>query len=128
MIIFIGVNISNVTPKKAKIFNSIQITLYVIPVFISLVSSYLISHRIYFTTRQLPGRRMRKNNKLKSIMEITIQSSLIYTLVLSATVAMNTPVPTSMRTELYYSIYSYLSAILGPVTVRLRRGLTHGLN
>ncbi|KAF4619473.1 hypothetical protein D9613_004658 [Agrocybe pediades] len=116
MIILIGVNIHNVTPAKARVFNSIHIALIVIPVFVSLTCTYLIAHRIYSSSRKVAGGAMMRNQNLKRIIEITVQSSAIYSLILTVTVAVSAPTPTIVRSASMYEAYTYFSAILGPIT------------
>jgi len=99
MIALISSSLSNITNSKARLFDSIQITLYVLPAAISVLATYLISHRIYLGSVPLTsnGHRMRQGNRMKGLIEIILQSSAIYTVVLLTRAALSSPAPLAER-------------------------------
>ena len=119
LVILISVNITHVTTAKAKIFDCIEIALYVIPVVISVVATYMIAHRIYYSSRKIKESGIGGNEKLKNVLEIVIQSSAIYTIMLLGTVGLDMPVPAALRSGTRETAYHYISALMAPISVRL---------
>ncbi|KAF4619437.1 hypothetical protein D9613_004670 [Agrocybe pediades] len=91
-IIFISANIDNVTPSKAMAFNTLQLTLYIIPAVLSVITTALISYRITKINT-------RRNSDLKRLVDIIVHSSAVYTVLLVMRAAFATPVPLAQRTS-----------------------------
>ncbi|KAF9555616.1 hypothetical protein CPC08DRAFT_780314 [Agrocybe pediades] len=101
MIATISANLRNITDSKARLFDSLQIALYIIPAANSVLVTYLISYRVYVGTFPLPeGRAMqepRRRRKVRRVIDIVVQSSAIYTVLLLARAALSSPEPLSER-------------------------------
>jgi len=125
MIILISVHVSNITDADARIFDSLQIALYLIPAVNSVLVTYMIAHRIYVGSRPMTaaGLETITNPKLKRILDMVVQSSAIYTVVLLASAAMDTPVPLSQRNHAYLTSIAaarwYIDAALSVLSVWL---------
>jgi len=75
--------------------------------------TYLICHKIVTASRQL------RNNKFKSIIDMLIQSSAVYTITILVTLTVSgLPAPLSARKDPQYYADLYLTNILGPISVR----------
>jgi len=117
MIIIVSVNISYVSPSVASVLNSLQITLYTVPPAISVMCTYLISHRIYFGLFQSEDSRHVRSPKLRKIIDIIVQSSLAYTVMLVCVAASDVTTPNSKRPIVMQTIHTLMSYLLGPVSV-----------
>lgn len=117
LICMISVHISDVTPSVATTLDSLEIALYSIPAAISLLCTYLICHRILFSSSKNHQSRIGRNRKLFKIMEIIVESSLIYTVMLLCTAVLDVPIPRSGRSIKRETAYTYMSALLTPISV-----------
>ncbi|KAF9554881.1 hypothetical protein CPC08DRAFT_160022 [Agrocybe pediades] len=108
-IIFISANITNVTPSKAMIFDTLQLTLYITPAILSIITTTLISYRIIAVNKS-------RNRHLRRLVDIIAQSSAVYTLILVLRAALSTSVPdaqrTSSRLQIISSTDTYLEILL----------------
>ncbi|KAF9547842.1 hypothetical protein CPC08DRAFT_715718 [Agrocybe pediades] len=115
LIIDISANIHSINPAKARVFDILQIALYLIPVVISLATTYLICHRIYFTSHARNGFRAPLKTTLRKVIDIVVQSSAMYTVALLGTALVDVPMPTSQRSDTREIAYRYMATILTPI-------------
>jgi len=117
MITVVSVNITDVTPSVATVLNSLQIALYSIPGGISLVCTYLISHCILCSSFQNRCSRIGGQQKLRKIIDIIVQSSLVYTITLVCAAATDVTTPHAERSLSEETIFHFISALLTPISV-----------
>jgi len=111
MIAIVSVHISNITLPVARVLDTLQIALYTLPAAISVMCTYLISHRIFVTS---------KNRKFRKIIDIIVQSSLIYTVTLICAASSDVTKPHVQRSVTTDTIFSFISSLLTPISVSSR--------